>query len=300
MRRSGLEATLSICFLLNTLIASSAFALENTNVEAPETNIISKERDISQSNPNNEQQVQKAPAIEHPVSVAQPTVTQGTERVKNILVPPNSVMYITLQQPLHSKQNQVGENVQATVIEPVYVGPYLAVPSGSTIIGQVTHVNDKKDKEGRHPYIVVQFKGLKRANEPNLTPMHASLIAYKNGIRGHEYVWKLPDPKERKRENIKSAVKGALSGIFLNPLFGPPLGAGAAILRNSVTDKFARGGNVEIKANEPLPIAIDEGFTVSVSETVPAEIPVNSDDQPLQEKPAIDKSSLVPLDDKIK
>lgn len=184
---------------------------------------------------------------------------------KTMVVPPNTVLMVQLQDALHSGKNNLGDPVHATVTEPVFLGPYLAIPAQSELVGRITQLNDKRDELGRYPYIVVTFNAVRLPEREQVLPFSGSLIAYKNGLRNQDYIWELPNKDERKRNHMKGIVGGALSGFFINPVLGPPIGAGAALLKNGLTDKFARGGSVKIKANEPLPIATDEAIPVPVA-----------------------------------
>jgi hypothetical protein len=82
---------------------------------------------------------------------------------------------------------------------------------------------------------------------------------------------------ERKRSAFRGIVGGAISGAFINPIFGPLAGAGLGFMKSSLTDGLARGGDVSIKAQQNIPIAIDKDFMLPVSEEsqpAPAETPV--------------------------
>lgn len=190
---------------------------------------------------------------------------QPAGKIKELVVPPGSVLMIALEQALNSDRNMPGEQINATVTEPLQLGPYLAVPKDSRIVGTITHINSGRASTGdKHPYVVVAFTALKRPEDQAYIPFSGSLIAYKNGLRGHEYVWRLPQKGDKARSNLKSVAAGAISGAFINPLFGPLLGAGAGLLKSSVMDGFARGGSIKIKARDPLPISVEEAFAVPV------------------------------------
>lgn len=198
---------------------------------------------------------------------------------KQVLVPPDTVLIVTLDQELHSKKNQMGDAVSATVSETLFLGPYEVIPKGSHLSGKITQINPKRDAEGRNPYIVVAFEDLKRPLETTAYPAHAALVAYKSGLRGQDYVWKLPSPAERKRSSFRGIVGGAISGAFFNPVFGPLAGAGLGFMKGSLMNNMARGGDVSIKPQQPIPIAIDQAFMLPVSEgaqqPAPAEAPVS-------------------------
>jgi hypothetical protein len=249
---------LQLAFLANSLVLLPAFAFDSASL----SNITTKATPAPQQA---ELITPSSTPVESQASF-QVAPTTPSENPKELLVPVETVLAIKLEQPLNSEQNKVGETVQATVTEAVYLGPYLAIPANSKVSGKITHVNAKRDELGRNPYIIVKFDTLQRPMDTAVLPFHSTLIAYKTGLRGQEYVWRLPRPGDRKRNAMKSVIGGALSGMFLNPIFGPPLGAGMALLKTSLTDKVARGGDVKIKANQVIPIAVDEPFNVTVTD----------------------------------
>jgi hypothetical protein len=218
-------------------------------------------------------QQQRVPSIMSGQPV--PSLTQQSEeQMKNLVVPAGSILNIALDQSLSSDDNREGDPVQAVVVEPLYLGPYLVVPQGSRVGGKITHINSRHGKSDSHPYIVVSFTALKRPEDKDFLPFKGMMIAYKTGLRSHDYVWKLPEKEKRSRSRIRSTMIGALSGVLINPIYGPAIGAGSALLKSTVIDQIGRGGEVQIKANQPLPIAIEESFTAPVTETAAAGNPV--------------------------
>jgi hypothetical protein len=201
---------------------------------------------------------------------AQPRPTlQQTITKHNLVVPADTVLFISIASPLSSNKSQIGEIVHAVVLEAIYLGPYLVIPKGAVLEGKVTHVNAHKDDEGRHPYIVAEFTKLKPDTSSESLTMHALLIAYKTGIIAHEYDRQLPQNGSNAGSVIKSVISGAISGAMFNPLFGAPLGAGTGLVQSLVVNKFAQGGSVHIKAEKPFPIALDQPLVVSVPEPPP-------------------------------
>jgi hypothetical protein len=193
-------------------------------------------------------------------------VPQSGVPLKTIIVPAQTLVSISLDKNLSSKSSQVGEPVLATVVESVYLGPYLAVPAGSQISGNLSQVNGTHSKDGRGPYLVLKFDTLKRPQDAYVMDFHGSLVTYKAGLTGQEYAWRLPSPKEKNLVTMKGMLAGAASGAMINPIFGPFLGAGASLLQSVVRGSIARGGEVSLKAKETLSIAVDEAFQVPISE----------------------------------
>lgn len=267
---------LSASFIIAAIIASPSFAyIQTMKAQEPiETNI---------STQNEYVQEKKLPEIPQPaeqksqadLSKVQTTLKQtipqqvslqpSSIQTKELLIPAHTVLNITLDQEIHSQQAQPGNPVSAVITEPLLIGPYEMIPQGSRIHGKVTHVNAHKDQEGRNPYVMVSFQTIQRPGDTAALPFSGSLIAYKTGMRGQDFVWKLPSKGERKRQHLKSVIGGAISGAFLNPFFGPPVGAGLALLKGAVLDGFARGGDVELKPNQEIPISVDEAFSLPIA-----------------------------------
>ncbi len=174
-----------------------------------------------------------------------------------------------MDQALNSKRNKKGDSVRATVTQSLYLGPYLAIPKGTKITGQITQINAKTDKLGRHPYIVVDFEQLKRASDTKSEPFSGKLIAYKVGLNGSESLGKLPQKGDGLGFSLRGIIGGAVSGAFINPIFGPIIGAGASIAQSVLTHEVARGGEVNLEAHQDVAIAVEHGFPVAVQEPVP-------------------------------
>lgn len=193
---------------------------------------------------------------------------------KGVIVPSNTVVTVALDKTLSTSRSQPGQEVTGTVVEDVYVGPYKVIPKGTLVHGVVQEVNRKRDKDGRNPFLMIRFDTLKRPDDLYSLAFQGTLITYKSGLTRQEYAWRLPSPREKSLVNLKTALAGAVSGAFINPIFGPLVGAGASLLRSAVVDRVARGsGSVEVKAKAPVPIAVDESFTVPVAEYSPERDP---------------------------
>jgi hypothetical protein len=151
-----------------------------------------------------------------------------------------------------------------TVKEPVYIGPYLAVPAASQISGKVTAIKKKAEKNGPNPYVVVNFNQMKRPDSAHTVPIDAELIAYRTGLKKTDYLWKLPQPKSAWKTRLGSMAEGALVGFFINPVVGTPIGAGAGLASSMTLDRMTRRSGVSIKSGVVIPIAVQQAFKVSV------------------------------------
>jgi hypothetical protein len=185
--------------------------------------------------------------------------------VRSVIVPADTIVSVTLPETLSTRSTQPGQEVIATIAEPVYVGPYLVVPKQSLIRGIVVDSLRKPVKEGPNPYILVQFDALQKPGENRVLPFRATLLAYKTGLSKHDYVWRLPTRSDKRRERIGSTIEGAVVGTMISPIIGTAVGAGAGLAKSYLVDKVANRSAVKIKPNEELPIAVSEEFFLPVS-----------------------------------
>ncbi len=210
----------------------------------------------------------------HPAP-AQDTLLQGhvQSEKQSVLLPADTVVTMRLDTELSARKSQLGQEVHGTVMEPVYLGPYLAVPKNAMLTGQITDINPKLDKLGRNPYLVVLFNQIQEPSDPSVVyPFHAKLIAYKTGLRKHEYVWRLPEKGDRGRAAVKNTVAGAASGFLINPVFGPVIGGGAGLFKSTVVDRFARRGDVRLKQGQVMSIAVDQPVNLPLPGSTPVAV----------------------------
>lgn len=190
---------------------------------------------------------------------------QATTLGKEIAIPAQTVLNVSLSQTISTKKSKLGETINATVNDPVYIGPHLVVPEGSTITGKISDINREAVKKGPNPYIVMDFTHLKRPGESSSLPFSATLIAYKTGLRKGDYVWRLPHQQDRWKARLSDTLGGAVTGFFINPLFGPLIGGGAGALKAVAIDKVAEKGSIKVKAGEVIPIAVQQAFHLPVA-----------------------------------
>jgi len=184
---------------------------------------------------------------------------------RTVAVPAQTVLDVTLARPLNSKVAKIGDTVTATVKKPVYVGPYLVIPEDTNLLGQIADLNRKAQKKGPNPYIVVNFSSMKRPEDHYVIPIQASLIAYKTGLQKEDYLWRLPEKNDHLKSHVGSAVEGAAVGFFVNPVFGPIIGAGAGLLKSVTVNKIAQHGAVKIKSGQEIPISVQDSFVVPIA-----------------------------------
>lgn len=201
---------------------------------------------------------------EQPVRAAPP-------RVRTVTVPANTVVNVQLTETLSTEKSNQGDKVVARLMEPLYIGPFLVAPEASTLIGTVSELNREAEENGPNPYIIVDFYELQRPDETNKLPFQATLIAYRTGLVQEDYVWRLPQERRKVRTRVADALQGAALGFSIDPIFGPPIGAGVNLLKSFLIDKIAERGDVEIKKEEAFPVAVQSPFVLPVIEEEDAE-----------------------------
>src|SRR5437879_8027254 len=56
---------------------------------------------------------------------------------------------VRLTEPIDSNKNHVGDTFHATLDSPIYVGDEVAIPSGASVVGRITEVQDSGHFTGR-------------------------------------------------------------------------------------------------------------------------------------------------------
>jgi hypothetical protein len=179
---------------------------------------------------------------------------------RSVAVPAQTVIYVKLLNPVKTGSAQVGDVVKATVQKAVYVGPYMVISPGSTLYGEITAIQEKHQPDGLNPYVLIQFNRASRGDDNTDVPINAELIAYKTGLKKADYLWKLPTQPKRFKQYLGAAAEGALTGLFFNPIVGPPAGAVAWMLAAFAKNKLSERGSITLKTDDVLPIAVQKTF----------------------------------------
>lgn len=183
---------------------------------------------------------------------------------RSVLAPAQTVVNISLAAPLNTNSSQIGEPVTATVKEPVYIGPFLAMPEGSELHGIIADLNKTRRENGPNPYIVVEFNSLSLPDSDHSLPFNGELIAYKTGLKRQDYIWRLPQKGDKMKKRLGSMLEGAGYGALINPLFGPVVGAGVGLLKSVAIDKLTEKASVRINAKDIIPISVQQDFELPV------------------------------------
>jgi hypothetical protein len=171
-----------------------------------------------------------------------------------VTVPPGTEIRLTMSVPVSSATSQAGDTFTAKTTDSVVVGNRVAIPSGSTVQGQVSEVNPAKkglkEKEGS---LALAFD---KVTTPAgfSSPMSAGIAS-------------VAPKSTKKTAGIigGSAAGGALLGKILGgstkdaavgAVVGGAIGTGIAA--------GTKGKDVEIPAGSKLTITLDQPLTIAV------------------------------------
>ena len=152
-------------------------------------------------------------------------------------LPTGSVVTVTLDQPVGTKTNKVGDTFSATVTDAIVASNgQTVVPSGSKVYGKVTGLQDS-DNVGQKAAIRLDFErininGVERPFEASITSTQLQTVN-----------------EESRNETLKKAGIGAAAGAVLGAVLGggdvSKILGGAAIGAAAGTVISLGGGDVE-------------------------------------------------------
>ena len=152
-------------------------------------------------------------------------------------LPTGSVVTVSLDQPVGTKQSKVGDTFSATVVDPIVASNgQTVVPAGTKVYGKVTGLQDS-DNVGQKAAIRLDFEkininGVERPFEANITATQLQTVK-----------------EETRDETLKKAGIGAAAGAVLGAVIGggdiSKILGGAAIGAAAGTVISLGGGDVE-------------------------------------------------------
>lgn len=166
--------------------------------------------------------------------------------VRNITIPDNTVMDVTLNTALASDTSRVEQTVNGTLASPVIVDGITVIPAGSALSGHVTHVDDSDKIKGRAE---LGFR---------FTTLTVNSRTYDIDSKPLSYVAE----GTKKDDAVKIGV-GAAAGSVIGAITGGKKGAaiGAAV--------GAGAGTGVVLATDGKEIRLAEGRKLKVSLTTP-------------------------------
>lgn len=171
--------------------------------------------------------------------------TGGEEEPEPISVTAGTLIPVTLEQTVGSDDSRAGQPIEFTVREDIMVNEQVAIPAGSRIEGEVTHVQEAKrpQKPGE---IVLTAHTLHVRNQ--IVSLNAVVSA--KGRGSHE--------EDAKEIGIGAAAGAVLGGILEGgegALAGVILGGGGTFLAT-------KGEEIELPAGTPLIVELQAAVEV--------------------------------------
>jgi hypothetical protein len=182
-------------------------------------------------------------------SAAAAPMRESVAVVRTVTVPDNADIEATLDTSHASDTSRVEDRVTATVASPVVVDGVTAIPSGATLIGHVTHVEDSGKVKGRAEL------GLR------FTRLQSGSVTY--DIDTRPLAWVAESTK--KDDAIKIGI-GAAAGAVIGAITGGKKGAAIG------TAVGAGGGTAVVLATEGDEIRLASGRSLKISLTNPLTI----------------------------
>ena len=201
--------------------------------------------------------VEAAPAAERTEraeraeTAARPERTERASEaiVRNVTVPDNTVLDVTLNTALASDTSRVEQTVNGTVASPVIVEGVTVIPAGSALSGHVTHVDDSDKIKGRAE---LGFR---------FTTLTVNSRTYDISSKPLSYVAEGTKKDDAVKIGVGAAagsVIGAITGGKKGAAIGAAVGAGAGTGVVLATDgkeiRLAEGRKLKVSLSNPLTI----------------------------------------------
>ena len=169
--------------------------------------------------------------------------------VRVITIPDNTVLDVTLNTALASDASTVEAPVRGTLASPVVIDGTTAIPSGATLSGHVTHVDDSDKVKGRAE---LSFRFTRLTTGP---------VSYDIATKPLAFV-----AESTKKDDAVKIGAGAAAGAVIGAITGGKKGAAIG------TAVGAGAGTGVVLATEGKEIRLAEGRKLKVSLTNPLTI----------------------------
>ena len=169
--------------------------------------------------------------------------------VRTYTIPDNTVLDVTLDTALASDTSRVEQPVRGTVASPVVIDGTTVIPSGATLAGHVTHVDDSDKVKGRAE---LSFR---------FTRMTTGSVTYDIDTTPLAFVAEGTKKDDAVKIGVGAAagaVIGAIAGGKKGAAIGTAVGAGAGTGVVLATDgkeiRLAEGRKLKVSLSNPLTI----------------------------------------------
>ena len=175
--------------------------------------------------------------------------TKSAAIVRTYTVPDNTVLDVTLGTALASDTSRVEQPVRGTVASPVVIDGTTVIPSGATLSGHVTHVDDSDKVKGRAE---LSFR---------FTSITTGSVTYDIDTTPLAFVAEGTKKDDAVKIGVGAAagaVIGAIAGGKKGAAIGTAVGAGAGTGVVLATDgkeiRLAEGRKLKVSLSNPLTI----------------------------------------------
>jgi len=169
--------------------------------------------------------------------------------VRSATIPDNTELDVTLETALASDTSRVEERVAGTLASPVVIGGKQVIPSGASLTGHVTHVDDSDKIKGRAE-LAFRF-----------TSLTTGSVTYDIDTKPLYYVAEGTKKDDAVKIGVGAAagaVIGAITGGKKGAAIGTAVGAGAGTGVVLATDgkeiRLAEGRKLKVSLTNPLTI----------------------------------------------
>jgi len=184
--------------------------------------------------------------------VAKPATPPAPPAPKVITVPAGTQLPLALTADLTSKTAKVGDSVRASLTSDVRVGDRVAIPSGTTVAGQITSVVSGSDKIGGVPSLGLRFDRIEMPGGKDV-PINGEITQKGKSDTGGDTAKIVGGTAAG--AIIGHQVKGGDKGKVIGGLIGGAIGAVAA---------HQTGTEARLAAGSPLTISLTNAVEVTL------------------------------------
>jgi hypothetical protein len=236
--------------------AASAAAAQEAKLALQHSELKAKEAELAAREAKLDKESAAAKTAAKPVAkpvTATPVAVNTKPAPRIVTVPSGTELKLTLASDLSTKTAKVGDTFRARLSSDVMAEGKVAVPAGTTVVGQVTNVVSGSDKIGAVPTISLRFNSLEYSGGKTL-PISGDYTSTGKSEKGQDTA-----------KIVGGAAAGAILGHQVNDkssgtIIGGLLGAGAGTLAAKKT-----GTEVKLPADTPVSVALTTPLKVQVN-----------------------------------
>jgi uncharacterized membrane protein len=223
-------------------------ALQHSELKAREAELAAREARLDKDSAAAKT---AAKPVAKPVTATPVANSKPAPRI--VTVPSGTELKLTLASDLSTKSAKVGDTFRARLGNDVMAEGKVAIPAGTTVVGQVTNVVSGSDKIGAVPTISLHFNSLEYSGGKTL-PISGDYTSTGKSEKGQDTA-----------KIVGGAAAGAILGHQVNDkssgtIIGGLLGAGAGTLAAKKT-----GTEVKLPADTPVIVVLGAPLKVQVN-----------------------------------